>query len=145
MTDEKAIVKPTHAPSLYFPHICFKHNRNRRGVSRSKKPIRKESLCKALSYATSSRSSFLTTRGPKAPVWSAMIAVSRLLSHHDPKASFVQSRKPIQTFLTQTAEYFALDSAARPETPELQHPDLGTGIILNTMASGLATTCTYAQ
>ena len=74
-----------------------------------------------------------------------MIAVIRLLSHHDPKASFVQSRKPIQIFLTQTAEYFALDSAARPETPELQHPDLGTGIILNTVASGLTTTCTYAQ
>ena len=51
--------------------------------------------------------------GPKAPVWSAMIAVSRPLSHHHPKASFVQNRKPI---------YFALDSAARPETPELQHP-----------------------
>ena len=60
--------------------------------------------------------------GSKAPVWSAMIAVSRPLSHHHPKASFVQSRKPIQTFLTQAAEYFALDSAGRPETPELQHP-----------------------
>ena len=83
--------------------------------------------------------------GPKAPVWSAMIAVSPLLSHHDPKASFVQSRKPIQTFSTQTAEYFAPDSAVPPRSPELQHPDVGTGIILNTMASGVATTCTYAQ
>ena len=31
-------------------------------------------------------------------------------------------QETIQAFLTQTAEYFALDSAARPETPELQHP-----------------------
>ena len=60
--------------------------------------------------------------GPKAPVWSAMIAVSCPLLHLDPKASFVQNRKFIQTFSTQTAEYFALDSAARPGSPELQHP-----------------------